>query len=102
MSRTASLLATRHKYVIPRLAGAMAIGAKVLGPAAVSACWRMGDGTVLVIAINLADAPAPVKLDAISTPAGADLLFQTEDALACLAAGEFPAYGFIALLEPAV
>jgi maltooligosyltrehalose trehalohydrolase len=101
MNRMISLLAIRHQCVIPRLPGAMAIGSKVIGPAAVSACWRMGDGAVLVIAINLAGAPAAVKLDAISTPAGADLLFQTEDALACLAAGELPAYGFVALLEPA-
>ncbi|GBQ61914.1 malto-oligosyltrehalose trehalohydrolase [Komagataeibacter swingsii] len=51
------LLALRHRWIMPRLSGAHAIGAEVIGPRAVVARWRMGDGAVLGIALNLGDAP---------------------------------------------
>jgi malto-oligosyltrehalose trehalohydrolase len=47
------LLVLRQQFIVPRLPGARAIGGTVVGPAAVSARWRMGDGAVLSIAINL-------------------------------------------------
>jgi maltooligosyltrehalose trehalohydrolase len=97
---TSALLAVRHAHIIPRLAGARAIGAAAVGPKAVAARWRMGDGTVLSIAVNLADTPAQIALDAVANPSGADLLFETEGALASLDAGHLPAHGFVALLEP--
>ncbi|MDB5727815.1 MAG: treZ [Noviherbaspirillum sp.] len=99
-SHTAGLLALRKTHVMPRLPGARSIGAQAIGPAAVVARWRMGDGTTLVIAINLANTETSASLDALSNPSGADLLFETDGALACFAAGKLPAYGFVALLEP--
>jgi maltooligosyltrehalose trehalohydrolase len=96
------LLAIRHAHVIPRLAGAKALGAEAIGPAAVVARWRMGDGMVLAMAINLAGLPVNLTLDAVANPSGADLLFETAGSLACLATGELPAYGFIAMLEPGI
>jgi maltooligosyltrehalose trehalohydrolase len=100
-SWTSALLAIRHAEIIPRLAGARALGAKEIGSAAVVARWQMGDGMVLAMAINLAGSAVKLTLDVVANPSGADLLFETADALACLAAGELPAYGFVALLEPA-
>jgi len=51
------LLALRHEHVVPRLAGAQALGAEVLGPGAVAASWRLNDGATLALAINLGEAP---------------------------------------------
>ena len=47
------LIRLRHEHVIPRLRGARADGAEVLGDGAVLARWRMGDGARLSLAINL-------------------------------------------------
>ncbi len=49
------LLALRHRVIVPRLRGAVAMGAEVIGERAVVARWRMGDGAVLTIAVNLGD-----------------------------------------------
>jgi maltooligosyltrehalose trehalohydrolase len=57
------LLAIRHARIVPHLAGAAAIGADVVGEAAVVARWRLADGSVLTIALNLGDV-------AIDVPAG--------------------------------
>lgn len=98
---TARLLAVRHAHIIPRLPGARALSAAAVGPAAVVARWKMGDGTTLVIALNLADASVPLKLDAISETGGADLLFETDSALQSLGTEMLPSHGLVALLEPA-
>jgi maltooligosyltrehalose trehalohydrolase len=47
------LLALRHQHIVPRLPGAHALGTDILGEGAVSARWRMGDGSVLRIDLNL-------------------------------------------------
>ncbi len=98
---TSKLLAIRHKHIVPRIPGTRATDALVLGPGAVAAHWKMGDGSRLVIAVNLADEAVAVKLDALSNTGGADLLVETDSALAALDAGRLPPYSFIALLEPA-
>ncbi len=49
------LLALRHRVIVPRLRGARAMGAEAIGERAVVARWRMGDGAVLTIALNLGD-----------------------------------------------
>ncbi len=51
----ADLLALRHRVIVPRLRGAMAMGAEAIGERAVVARWRMGDRAVLTIALNLGD-----------------------------------------------
>jgi maltooligosyltrehalose trehalohydrolase len=101
LNRTARLLEIRHKHIVPRLPGTRAADAIVLGPAAVAAHWRMGDGSRLLLAINLAAEAVAVKLDALSNTGGADLLFETHGTLAALDAGQLPPFSFIALLEPA-
>ena len=96
-----ALLSIRRTQIFHRLAECRALGACVLGDAAVAARWQFGDGTVLAIAINLSDAPVKVSLDAIAKTGGADLLFETAGTLASLGSDCLPADSFIALLEPA-
>ncbi|MDO7925611.1 malto-oligosyltrehalose trehalohydrolase [Pseudomonas sp. KFB-139] len=52
------LLGIRHDQIVPRLPGTRALGCDVLGDGAVSARWRMGDGSVLRIDLNLGEHPA--------------------------------------------
>jgi len=47
------LIALRMKEIVPRLCGAASIGAKTIGPKAVLAQWRLGDGAILTIVTNL-------------------------------------------------
>jgi len=54
------LIALRASAVVPRLVGAVSSGARVLGDRAVAASWRMGDGAILSLAIDLSDDPAPL------------------------------------------
>ncbi len=66
------LLAIRHAEIVPRLKGARSAGAEAIGDRAVVARWRMADGALLTIAINLGDAPVAVRpggpLAAVGTP----------------------------------
>lgn len=54
------LLTLRRERIVPYLSGAKSAGAEATGPAAVTARWRLGDGSTLGIAIDLADTPAPL------------------------------------------
>jgi maltooligosyltrehalose trehalohydrolase len=54
------LIALRRTAIVPHLAGAKALGAEATGEAAVTARWRLGDGSVLTIALDLAYQPAPL------------------------------------------
>jgi malto-oligosyltrehalose trehalohydrolase len=71
------LLAMRRKLIVPRLPGTCAVGGVVIGPAAVSARWRMGDGAILSIATNLGTQDHPSAL-----PAGACIFATHPDAAA--------------------
>jgi malto-oligosyltrehalose trehalohydrolase len=55
----ASLLALRQSTIVPRLAGARSLSADAIGPAAIVARWRMGDGALLTIATNLGEVVVP-------------------------------------------
>lgn len=98
---THALLTVRRQQIMPRLRACRALGARTLDDAAVCARWQFGDGSILAIAINLSNRPLKLSLDAIAKTGGADLLFETEDALASLGRDCLPADSFIALLEPA-
>jgi len=63
------LLRLRRSMIVPRLAGARAVGAEVVGPKAVVARWTMGDGALLTVAANLGTEEV-----AIAAPLG-DLVF---------------------------
>ncbi len=47
----------RAGQIVPRLQGAVSTGARTLNDRAVTAGWRMSDGTCLVIAANFGEAP---------------------------------------------
>ena len=68
-----SLIAIRRDRIIPALGGAEAIGANAIGDGAVFARWRLDDGAVLTLALNLGKdmaaiaAPDAVPLATIGT-----------------------------------
>ena len=65
------LIALRMKELVPRLRGTKSIGAEAIGPKAVVARWRLGDGSRLTIVTNLGT-------DAVSfEPPAGRLLFTT-------------------------
>ncbi|WP_300630282.1 malto-oligosyltrehalose trehalohydrolase [Pseudomonas sp.] len=64
------LLSLRHQHVVPHLPGSEALGAQVLADGAVSARWRLGNGSVLQIDLNLSAEP-------VDQPASPHVIFQT-------------------------
>ena len=70
----------------------------MLGSHAVEARWRLGDGSLLLIAVNLLDSPVPYRPD--TEPGDEHLLFETPGALYGLREGVLPGDGLIALLMP--
>ncbi|GAA0579231.1 malto-oligosyltrehalose trehalohydrolase [Craurococcus roseus] len=89
------LLALRRERIVPRLPGASSAGAEAIGPGAVLARWRLGDGSRLAIACNLAASPASCEA------LGGETLFESAGgAAASLAAGALPAHACVALLAP--
>jgi maltooligosyltrehalose trehalohydrolase len=67
------LLTLRRENIVPRLDGTRALDAQAVGPAAVSARWRMGDGVTLILACNLGAEAAAIE------PIHHDLLFATSE-----------------------
>ncbi|HJV96586.1 MAG TPA: malto-oligosyltrehalose trehalohydrolase, partial [Albitalea sp.] len=57
LNRTHRLLALRHAQIVPRLLGARALDAVPLGTTGALARWRLSDGSVLTLAINLGQQP---------------------------------------------
>jgi 1,4-alpha-glucan branching enzyme len=88
------LLSIRRSEIVPRLDGARALNASAVGPAAVLARWRMGDGAILVLASNLAAEAVAIP------PQPHRLLFSSSEAAAnALATGRLAPYSTIALLS---
>ena len=58
------LIALRATAIVPRLDGARALTAEVIGPKAVVARWRLGDGAILTLASNLDADAVPMDLPA--------------------------------------
>ena len=58
------LIALRATAIVPRLDGARALTAEVIGPKAVVARWRLGDGAILTLASNLDADAVPLDLPA--------------------------------------
>lgn len=56
------LLDLRRRHIIPHLPGTRALGTDVLGDKALTARWRLGDGHVLRIDLNLDTQAQPVQL----------------------------------------
>jgi len=94
-----ALLKVRQRLIAPRLAGARAEAANVLGPSAVAAHWRLGDGARLSLYVNLGDEDvAPVH--AALPGEAAVLLFQScAGAYDALAGGSLPAECTLCIME---
>ena len=69
------LLALRHRYVVPGIPGARSEGAEAIGPKAVVGRWRLGNGALLTIAVNLDETPVPIG------PLTGEMLYGTGDHL---------------------
>ncbi|AUZ46215.1 malto-oligosyltrehalose trehalohydrolase [Pseudomonas orientalis] len=85
------LLSLRHQYVVPHLPGSVALGAQVLADGAVTARWRLGNGSVLQIDLNLSAEP-------VDQQASSHVIFQTP---ADPAAAQLPPFSARASLSPA-
>ena len=70
------LLRLRRRHIVPRLKGAIAEGADAVGPKAVRAVWRMGDGMRLTILSNLGG-------DAVSFPTPDVVPIWDQDGMQC-------------------
>ena len=76
------LIHLRQSHIVPRLHATQSLEARAIGPKAVVARWRMGDGAVLTLAANLAAQPTAF------TPPTGDLLFATvRDAASLMRSG---------------
>lgn len=99
-NRTHRLLALRHAEIIPRLPGARALDAVALATTGVLARWRLGDGSVLTLALNLGAQPVAVPTALAGSPA--ELLHESRDGVAAaLAAHHVPERACVALLHVA-
>ena len=87
------LLTLRRTEIMPRLAGARAIDAAPIGPAAVVAQWRMADNRMLTIATNLGSAAVQLRL-----PQGRLLFSSSLAARQGLSKGKLEPYSTIAVL----
>lgn len=96
LAYTGKLLRLRHAVIVPRLSGCRALRAWALSDHAVAARWRMGDGSILQLAVNLGAEPAPFAPD--PRDGGADLVFETPGALRSLEGGSLPPCSFLAML----
>ncbi|MEA2928719.1 MAG: maltooligosyltrehalose trehalohydrolase [Hyphomicrobiales bacterium] len=87
------LLSLRQEHVVPRLQGARSIGAQAIGPSAVVARWRLGDGAVLTLAANLGAQPC-----GLDRPPGG-LIFETSHDAGAMGGGQLGGYTTLAFLE---
>jgi malto-oligosyltrehalose trehalohydrolase len=94
LAHTQALLALRHAAIVPRLPGAAATAADVIGPSAVRAGWRLGDGSSLRVLCNLAG-----EAVAIPAEAGTPLHATPPDAADAIAAGALPGFSTIWFLD---
>jgi maltooligosyltrehalose trehalohydrolase len=87
------LIALRCSEIIPRLKGARAITAHAVGPASVTASWRMADDCTLAIACNLGADQVELAM-----PNGRLLFASNEAAARSAAAGRLFPYATVAVL----
>jgi len=95
------LLLIRREAITPYLPGAVALDAQAIGLKAVYARWRLNNGTVLNISVNLGEQPLRESLETLVVPAGADVLFDSGGVLDALAAGTLPAHSILVIREAA-
>ncbi|WP_336762540.1 malto-oligosyltrehalose trehalohydrolase [Asaia sp. VD9] len=55
LDRTHTLLGLRKRHLVPRLTDVHSLGATIIGDKSVLARWKLDDGSILSIALNLSD-----------------------------------------------
>ncbi|TFV96569.1 malto-oligosyltrehalose trehalohydrolase [Oxalobacteraceae bacterium OM1] len=95
-----AMLTIRREHIVPRLPGARAEDTHILGPKAVKARWRMGDGKLLMVAINLGDDPVPISYSRLADGTGGTIVFATDGMEDMATTNQMPPTSFIAVLEP--
>jgi len=92
------LLKIRREEIVPRLPAIHSLGADVLGHGAISARWRLEDGSVLRIDLNLSEQPVEH-----SAPEDARILFEhPHQAMGLLQQGVLAPYSALVSLTQAV
>lgn len=91
-----TLLQLRRAHIIPRLPGSESDGARILGEKAISACWRLGDGSRLRIDLNLSEHPVTV-----SAPEPGSTVIHDYRASLSKDAALLPGFSSRAVLDPA-
>ena len=91
-----SLLAIRHRHVVPRIPGCLSLGAQAVGNTGVRAQWRMGDGTTLTIAGNFGTEALP-----LDPPGGATLFESHRGDADAVCSGMLPARTTVVLMQGA-
>jgi maltooligosyltrehalose trehalohydrolase len=88
------LLEIRRTEIIPRLTNARALDASALGPAAVTAQWRVGDRSRLTLVCNLGD-----TVIGLPPPSGRVLFATSQAARQDIFAGRLSTFTTVALLD---
>ncbi len=88
------LLSVRREHVVPGIPGARSLGAEAVGPRAVLARWRLGDGGVLTVATNLDAEPVSV-----AAPAGRCVFEGRAGAAGAVSGGSLPGDTTVLFLE---
>jgi malto-oligosyltrehalose trehalohydrolase len=92
------LLALRRKHISPALEGARSLDARAVGPTAVVARWRLGNGKVLTIAVNLGEEAHDSAADRVYRDA--EILFESvAGAYSALRDGSLLGKSTVALLQ---
>jgi maltooligosyltrehalose trehalohydrolase len=96
------LLALRHRHIVPGLSACTSLGAMAIGPAAVTARWKLGDKT-LTLTVNLGAEAVDATADGhpLIPAALAETLFDSGGVRHAMAAGNLPGHAVLALLETA-
>lgn len=93
------LLGIRHHHIIPRLSGTRSLKAKAVGPSAIRASWKMGDGTILAIAVNLGNERLLLQRSDLVETVQPEILFDYGDAWESLQKNTLPGNSFVVVLE---
>ena len=91
-----TLLQLRHAHIVPRLPGTESDGTVILAEKAVSARWKLGDGSRLRIELNLSEHPVKV-----SPPEAGTRIIHDYRASLSQDAGLLPGFSMRAILDPA-
>lgn len=92
------LIEMRRTWIVPGLAGVTSAGVEVLSAHALCARWRLGNGALLVMLLNLGDRRVAIDVTA-NSPTGVTLCQTPAQAVHDLSAGTLCPHACVAWLE---